>query len=379
VSTVPPPNLGPLAKPIRNWGNDDLLLSDEALQAFSREHPSAVPVFSWQALRDLFSEHEKVANSFRTKNRARGLIGAACGFSSLLITALTPVVATQDGRAAWGLGLAAIILALAGGVIGYSGVLIGRSKWTWLSHRFLTERSRQLHFQFIVNNIGLAAQVVAGDTAARTAWDDLRADTMRRFMQRVSRDREMSLERMREDIAEDNPWLEPNWATPSRVPPKSAALDKVFALLDQQRFGIQIDYTQRKLPRRSIHSPRIRLTVLRWTMEALTVSALALAVALGVLLLGGAMPSTEAVRIIVAISGGMTAAVMTLRMLEEGLQLRAEAERYEWYLAAVKLLEGRYDVASTARKVELLRDMERLSYQELRRFTDSFANARFVM
>jgi hypothetical protein len=374
----PPPNLGPLGKPIRNWGNDDLLLEQEALDAFADAHPEAVPVFSWPALRDLFRAHDVTANSYRKKNRARGLIGAACGFSSLLITALTPVVAAENVRAAWVLGLAAILLAVAGGVIGYSGVLVGRSKWTWLGHRFWSERSRQLLFQLIVNNLALASRVVDKDASAKGEWDDLRARTMRDFMQRMSRDSELSLERMRDDLAEDSPWLEPGWAVPPPVPPESRALDTVFALLKRQRFDIQINYTERKLPR-SIHSPRVRLMVLRWTVEILTVSALLLAVALGFLLVARFMPTDSAVRIIVAISGGMTAAVMTLRMLEEGLQLRAETERYEWYLAAVALADQRYQGAGTAQKVELLREMERLSYQELRRFTDGYANARFVM
>jgi hypothetical protein len=374
----PPPDLGPLSKPIRTWGNDDLLLEQKALDAFTGDHPDAVPVFSWPALRDLFREHDAVANSQRKKNRARGLIGAACGFSSLLLTALTPVVAADSPRAAWGLGLAAILLAVAGGAIGYSGVLVGRSKWTWLNHRFWTERSRQLLFQLIVNNLALAARVVDEDAGAIGEWDDLRAGTMRDFKQRMGRDSQLSLQRMRKDIAEDSPWLEPGWAVPLPVPPDSAGLDTVFGLLKQQRFDIQSSYTQRKLPD-SIHSPRVRLTILRCMVELLTFLALALAVVLGFLLVGGAMPTDLAVRIIVAISGGMTAAVMTLRMLEEGLQLRSEAERYEWYLAAVTLLDQRYHGATTAHKVELLRDMERLSYQELRRFTDGFANARFVM
>jgi hypothetical protein len=375
---LPASDLGPLGRPIRTWGNDDLLLEQKALDAFTDDHPDAVPVFSWPALRALFREHDDVANSQRKKNRARGLIGAACGFSSLLLTALTPVIAADSPRAAWGLGLAAILLAVAGGAIGYSGVLVGRSKWAWLSHRFWTERSRQLLFQLIVNNLALAARVVEKDAGAKGEWEELRAETMRDFKQRMGRDSQLSMQRMRKDIAEDSPWLEPGWAVPPPVPPESAGLDTVFDLLKQQRFDIQASYTQRKLPD-SIHSPRVRLTILRCLVELLTFLALALAVVLGFLLVGGAMPTDLAVRILVAVSGGMAAAVMTLRMLEEGLQLRGEAERYEWYLAAVTLLDRRYHGAATAQKVELLRDMERLSYQELRRFTDSFANARFVM
>ena len=71
--------------------------------------------------------------------------------------------------------------------------------------------------------------------------------------------------------------------------------------------------------------------------------------------------------------------ILGLRVLDEGLQLKSETERYVWYLAAVEALERRYDAATPLGRVAILRDMERLSYQELRWFTVSFDEARFVM
>lgn len=386
MSSAPPPparGLAPLARPLAGWGNDDILLKPDARLAFARAHPDALPVFSWPDLQALFDEHDEVAGQFRRKSRTRGMTGAAFGFLSLLTAALSPLAvgpAEPGGALSWWLGLAAILLAVAGGLIGYSGVLVGRSKWAWLTHRFWTERSRQLHFQLIVNNLPLAARVIAKERGAQATWNKLRADVLRDFRHRMTHNQDLSLKRMREDLAESEPWLDDRWIAPPPppAPADSAALAQAFDLLKRQRFGIQKDYTERKL-QPGVYSPRTRLQWLRGTIEAMTILTLALAIALGIVLVAGAMPSSGTARLLVAIGAGLTAGVMTLRMLEEGLQLRTETERYEWYLAAVKALERRYEAAPAALKVELLREMERLSYQELRRFTDSFCNARFVM
>jgi hypothetical protein len=71
--------------------------------------------------------------------------------------------------------------------------------------------------------------------------------------------------------------------------------------------------------------------------------------------------------------------VVALRALKEGLLFSADAERYKWYFAAVRTLHRRYEHGELARKVFLLRELERTAYQEMRRFMLSAERARFVM
>ena len=64
-------------------------------------------------------------------------------------------------------------------------------------------------------------------------------------------------------------------------------------------------------------------------------------------------------------------------MLNEGLLLRTEAERCRWYLASVRSIARRFQEADAAERIRLLRELERLAYQEMRRFLVTFKEARF--
>ncbi len=74
-----------------------------------------------------------------------------------------------------------------------------------------------------------------------------------------------------------------------------------------------------------------------------------------------------------------SAVVVAMRALKEGLLFSADAERYKWYLAAVSTLQRRYEHADREQKVCLLRELEHVTYQEMRRFILSGSQARFVM
>jgi hypothetical protein len=71
--------------------------------------------------------------------------------------------------------------------------------------------------------------------------------------------------------------------------------------------------------------------------------------------------------------------IVAMRALKEGLLFSADAERYRWYLAAVRSLYRRYEVADITEQVSLFRELEHLAYQEMRRFMLSGSEARFIM
>jgi hypothetical protein len=68
-----------------------------------------------------------------------------------------------------------------------------------------------------------------------------------------------------------------------------------------------------------------------------------------------------------------------MRALKDGLLFAADAERYRWYIAAVRTLNYRFEHADRVKKVHILREMEHVAYQEMRRFILSVKQARFVM
>jgi hypothetical protein len=68
-----------------------------------------------------------------------------------------------------------------------------------------------------------------------------------------------------------------------------------------------------------------------------------------------------------------------MRALKEGLLFSADAERYRWYLATVRVLYRRFENGDVPVKISLLREMERVAYQEMRRFIISISKTRFII
>lgn len=366
----------PTADPLADWPNDDLLFEQRHRDFIARRHPNASPILDWPELRALFGAHDPHAGQFRRRSRRLGLAAIGLGCASLVLSAWLSAISLAGPSPARWFGALAALLAVAGGILGYSGVLSGRDKARWLNHRFWTERMRQLHFQLIVNHLPLATAVVA-DPSRRPEWEALRAATLDVFEHAYMRPLADSIEQMRDDLALDRPWIESAWSRPGPGPADSPATEELFLLLKLQRFGIQRRYATYKLME-GRHSPKTRSRWLRIVADLFTVLSLLVAFALGLVhLLAG--EKDAAIAILLGLGGTLAAFILGLRVLDEGLLLRSETERYEWYLAAVESAERRYDAGDSAAKIDALREMERLSYQELRWFTVTFDESRFVM
>jgi len=68
------------------------------------------------------------------------------------------------------------------------------------------------------------------------------------------------------------------------------------------------------------------------------------------------------------------------RALQEGLQPGREIERYRHYRAGVRAVRDRFVTAtSVAEKLEVMQEMERLSFDEYRNFLRSNNEARFII
>ena len=99
--------------------------------------------------------------------------------------------------------------------------------------------------------------------------------------------------------------------------------------------------------------------------------ALLCAIHVGVILLVLFSPSTwsvvgaaaSSIAILLALSG------LAVRALEQGLQPEREVERYRQYRSALHAVRDRYDqAASQSEKIGYMREMERLSFDEMRNF-----------
>jgi hypothetical protein len=359
--------------PIAGWGNDDLLLRPETRDEFARKMPEEFRVFDWPELRTLFEEHDHLANAARRDTRRGGVFAIGVGFAGIVVTALASLVANNIA-----LALAGSLLVVGAGLVGFHFLLTGKRRLVWITNRYWTERIRQFYFQFIINNAELAAQAMVDDQAL-ALYVALRRETFRTFVDEHADHSPLSMERMKADVAEISPWLHPDWE--NRPPPakQTLSLDRMLVVLAKQRLRIQDDYVTRKLLK-SYKSPEWRLGVVMVLSDILTVLTLLLTASIGVIFALSGGDDTIAIKSMLALNAIFGGGVLALRALESGLQLAADTDRYSWYLASTKSLIDRYKQRLGADdRIELLRQMEHLSYQELRRFTISSLASRYLI
>jgi hypothetical protein len=381
-----PPVAGPLDDPFKYWPNSDLLIDEEDREFFSRHYPAFAPIFDWPELRSLFEIYDAAAASARKHSRRAGVIAIATGFLSLSIAAAVPLADEVTKGSAMSqlhtqavLGGVAAAFAIVSMLIGYTQVLKGEGKARWLTNRFWSERIRQFHFQLIVNHLPTVVAALKNSGDLRD-WLDFRARELDRFKHDYLRGVEDKIHHLDVDEAEDRPWLSAEWDHPGPVPAASAEFDELLKLLEQQRFGIQQRYSERKLLN-GWHSPESRAQWVLKLSDALTAVLLLATVTVGVgsiiAFVAGANPIFRLVAGLVAALS--SSSIVAMRALKEGLLFSADAERYKWYLAAVRNLYRQYEHADRPKRVLLFRELEHVSYQEMRRFILSGTQARFVM
>jgi hypothetical protein len=381
-----PPIAGPLDDPFKYWPNSDLLIEEEDRAFFARHYPTFAPIFDWPELRSLFETYDAAAASARKHSRSAGVFAIVSGFVSLSVAATVPLadeltrhneISLLQTQAV--LGGVAAALAIVSILVGYTQVLKGDGKARWLTNRFWSERIRQFHFQLIVNHLPTLVAALK-DKGDLRGWLEFRARELDQFKHDYLRGVEDKIHHLDVDEAEDRPWLSANWDQAGPVPPASAEFDELLKLLEQQRFGIQQRYAERKLLN-GWHSPESRAQWVLKLSDALTAVLLLATITVGI---GSIMALTAGMNPMFRLIAGLVAAlssssVVAMRALKEGLLFSADAERYRWYLAAVRNLYRRYEHADRPQRVALFRELEHVAYQEMRRFILSGSQARFVM
>lgn len=377
----------PFQDPLEDWTNDDLLLDEKERKRFYDRHPRLAPVFDWLELRQAFGTHEGPAKLARKRSRLCGTIAVGLGFLGLALTALTPSLAqllsfstlfshAPDFAERW-IGGSAAALIVAGTIVGFYQTLIGEAKRRWLISRYWTERIRQFHFQLILNNLEMAAAALGGG-AALDAWRALRQGKLDDFLHDAEKSLATALEELVDDHAEEDVWADKAWSDPPPTPTPTPELVELLEGLRKQRIGVQDLYTALKLTP-GLHSPQTRAQWLQGLSDAFTAAILLITVAIGLLYVHGSEEPHLWRLGLLGAAGALTAAVVALRVLNDGLLLGTEAERYRWYLASVRSIRDRFKKVDTADRIRLLRELERLAYQEMRRFLVTFKEARFIM
>lgn len=371
---------------LKGWPNDDILFTQEARDLVEQQHPDLFPIFDWPEIRDEFEMHDKPALKAKSRNVQSGRLTLVFSFLGLSVSALSTVNLNYESQVR---SIAEIFL-LIGILCGLWHLWRSRHKKVWLGHRYWTERLRQFYFQFIINNAEMAA-LATTDSKQLDLYLKKRKSALGELLKQKTKTA-MLLEQTIDDLAETSPWIESKWDKETPLKKETASLSQIVNILGKQRIEIQKEYVSRVM-KSGLKSPTKRQEIFETVINFATVGMILLSGIAGIVMLttffkssgyqsfwpaSGTSISSPTVRAMFCFAALLGVLVAMIKAVDQALSISASAERYKWYFASVSDLETRFKTAqSSSQKIRLLRELERLSYQEMRRFLDSNMKAKF--
>jgi hypothetical protein len=364
--------------------NDDLLLQDADRRLAAKKYSSIFHVLDHPELREFFVQYETPATRAKSMGLKAGLWAIGLGFCALAMAA-SEFLSTHSTESWTSIVLATIsgLCGLLSFLIGTMGVLSAGRKRKWLQCRLMSERTRQFHFQTLVLRL---PQILASlkNNAAKSKFLVERSLWFESFKKRFAGKLDSTFASTIHEQDKLDVWLLDGAGTRPDSVRESKDLDSLFIAYRELRIMHQLDYADYKLQSddRIISAmPRTQLKVLSQVSFAsiillVVMHAGVLAGALFPASMFAAFHSAGAVVIII----WLALVALATRAIEEGLQPEREIERYQQYRSAVRAILERYDDTSNLKsKLEVMRDMERLTFDELRNFLITNERARFVM
>jgi hypothetical protein len=361
--------------------NDDLLLHDSDRRLAQEKYPSIIHVLDHPELRQLFSEYDAPANRAKRKGMRAGLWAVALGLAALAAAA-AEITITHEEWLSWGLAVISGLFGISSFLICNVGVLFASRKRDWLHHRLMGESIRQFHFQTLAFRL---PQILASlkDDAAKEAFLAERKLRLESFKARMIGKLDAIFTTIAQEDEKVSSWHHDGTNEPIKMR-ENDDLIPLFNAYRELRILHQYGYVNYKLKEdHKIFSPMARrqkemLSMLTWT----SIIGL-LAMHVGVLF-GAVVPHSiwagfhSPIAIVFII--WLALAALAIRTIEQGLQPEREIERYQQFRSALRAILERYDGArSQATKIEVMREMERLSFDEMRDFLITNERSRFVM
>lgn len=358
--------------------NDDLMLSERDRDLARTSFPTLFPILDFPELRLLFQKYDLQANHARKLRQGAGVVAIILGVISLLAASAEPLYEGLDVRQLALIGGFAAACGIGSVAIGAAGVFDNRLKGQWLCGRLMTERLRQFYFQLLVSH---GPEILAGsgniDRLSRTL--SLRRQLFARF--RIAHEGRMEgiLQEVIADHEEEAFWLleDDESATPG-----AANLAEYFAAYRLLRIEHQIQYANFKLRREGRGSLMQKLKALSW----ISISAIATVLGLHLIIALALMPAFSSW---FAFAGSpamhvgivwTAIAALAARALEEGLQPARDVERYTRYRSVLARFLFHYDRSDEpGEKRRIMREVERVVYQEMRSFLVTTYDSRFIL
>lgn len=366
-----------------NWGNDDLLLTEQARRTVAEAAPRAFRVLDWVALRQEFERHDILANRAKEKVNRHGVTGAllsAMGASLLALAQLFSARVVQSVVIVVGCGVV-----LVGGTMGLWHLIGHSGRARWLLHRLWTERLRQFYFQYIINNFD-GAIAAMGDDVELGKYCSSRDGALKAFIDDTEKN--LSARSLTEAVswlADDHDdvraWGQSVWQV-NRGSTDGVMTDdhrELFECLSRGRIGIQEIYAQLNLKLGSSSQGSMARRIVQRGNIATFVFVAALTLA-GMWILFGDEQAKLPADILIALSGVAAAWGLYFRLVDQGMGYSLDAERYELYAEQVGLVRQRFNAADddVQGKVTALRQLEIYTYREMRQFLRTHLRSRFL-
>jgi hypothetical protein len=333
-----------------------------------------------------------------------------------------------DSPLSIGLGFVAASCGLLSIVIGATGILFGQRKQEWLHNRFMGERIRQFHFQsFIVQFPEIRGFLLKGDKANKLR-SKFRSDRRRLFKQFID-EFEGKLDGKFNSVigpyGEKDFWLtssvgtgltnvagHPVGGSASQVADidieivdeetrssggngriHSQELNLFFEAYLHLRISHQVGYANYKLgndhkyfsalpTRQAEILDAISKAGITWLFLIHAV-VFVIAVIAGIGLLVGSKTGISAAPVSYVFSLAIVVIAfmgLVVRAFEQGLQPEREIERYQQYRSAVQSVLERFEKAETVvEKLNSMRQMERVAFDEMRNFLLTSDRSSFVV
>ena len=347
---------------LEGWGNDDLLMTERARAAARAENPDIYRVLDWEDLRNAFAIPEKEAMAAKDKSRQVAFWGACAVGAGAALLALSPLFIAPIIPAA---ALTGLFFTVGGGLLSLHHLIQTDGRRKWLAKRAKAERLRQFYFQFFINNLPLTCDAVAD----AGKFEDLRVArdaALQTVLTKLTDDEKQRPNLTINDHRHRETWLMPTWQNSSAPKRHGTQADGIIeALLHRlatQRILIQQRYAEinREI---AINTPIAQHSLLDAVGNLLTLGVMAAAIWGGAALFSGAHHELP-----IALVGVFGAFGVSARLLQRGLSLRADIERYDWYAEVIEACRTRFESGGIEQKIFALRDLEAYSYAELRQF-----------
>jgi hypothetical protein len=357
--------------------NDDLLLAREDRELAARKYPAIEHVLDHPELRDLFVAKDQPANRAKRRARKAGLWAIGLVWFALVIASSEHFLAGTE--LATPLAVISAACGLIGVIIGGTGILFAAKKQEWLYGRLLTERIRQFHFQTFVFRWPEILRSLSGEEA-RIAFQVQRKLWFDEFHARFHGKLDAQFTSTVEDETQKGMWLHETERGENSEDP---ALDPLFQAYRELRIMHQIGYANHQLKddRRVFSAaPRRQAAV----FSSFSFVCVILVCAIHVAVLAGVLSQSPVwehyAKIASLVIVWIAIAALAIRAIEDGLQPEREAERYQQYRSSVSFVLERFDRAASQReKLQIMQEMERLVFDEMRNFLISGNRTRFVL